>query len=131
MAVKYEIEKFNRNNFSLWKMKIKVVLRKNNCLAAIEERPIEIIDDKWNEIDGNTISDLYLALEDEVLSNVAEKNTAKEIWDTYKIVRGQVIIQQNLLEEETLYSSNSGIYNGDRPHQHLENSSFTTNNIGS
>ena len=79
MAVKYEIEKFNGNNFSLWKMKIKVVLRKNNCLKAIGEKPIELIDDKWNEIDGNTISDLYLALEDEVLSNVAEKKTAKEI----------------------------------------------------
>ncbi|KAH9754808.1 cysteine-rich receptor-like protein kinase 8 [Citrus sinensis] len=33
-----------------------------------------------------------------------------------------------LLEEETLYSSNGGIYNGDRPHQHLEDYIFTTHN---
>ena len=82
MAAKYEIEKFNGNNFSLWKMKMKAVLRKNNCLAAIGERPMEITDDKWNEVDGNAISDLHLALADGVLSSVAEKNTAKEIWDT-------------------------------------------------
>ncbi|KAH9722963.1 Integrase catalytic domain-containing protein [Citrus sinensis] len=82
MAAKYEIVKFNRNNFSWWKIKIKAVLRKNNCLAAIGERPIEITDDKWNEIDGNAISDLHLALENGVLFSVAEKNTAKEIWDT-------------------------------------------------
>ncbi|KAH9659037.1 Integrase catalytic domain-containing protein [Citrus sinensis] len=63
-------------------MKMKAVLRKNNCLAAIGERPMEIIDDKWNEVDGNAISDLHLALADGVLSSVAEKNTAKEIWDT-------------------------------------------------
>ncbi|KAH9781907.1 retrovirus-related pol polyprotein from transposon TNT 1-94-like protein [Citrus sinensis] len=63
-------------------MKMKAVLRKNNCLAAIGERPMEITDDKWNEIDGNAISDLHLALADGVLSSVAEKNTAKEIWDT-------------------------------------------------
>ncbi|KAH9800564.1 hypothetical protein KPL71_000708 [Citrus sinensis] len=63
-------------------MKMKVVLRKNNCLVAIGERPMEITDDKWNEIDGNAISDLHLALADGVLSSVAEKNTAKEIWDT-------------------------------------------------
>ncbi|KAH9670456.1 hypothetical protein KPL70_016992 [Citrus sinensis] len=63
-------------------MKMKAVLRKNNCLAAIGERPMEITDDKWNEIDGNTISDLHLALADGVLSSVAEKNMAKEIWDT-------------------------------------------------
>ncbi|KAH9734074.1 Integrase catalytic domain-containing protein [Citrus sinensis] len=63
-------------------MKMKAVLRKNNCLAAIGKRPMEITDDKWNEVDGNAISDLHLALADGVLSSVAEKNTAKEIWDT-------------------------------------------------
>ncbi|KAH9687766.1 hypothetical protein KPL70_014887 [Citrus sinensis] len=63
-------------------MKIKAVLRKNNCLAAIGERHMEIADDKWNEIDGNAISDLHLALADGILSSVVEKSTAKEIWDT-------------------------------------------------
>ncbi|KAH9670656.1 hypothetical protein KPL70_017059 [Citrus sinensis] len=63
-------------------MKIKAVLRKNNCLATIGERPMEITDDKWNEVDDNAISNLHLALADGVLSSVVEKNTAKEIWDT-------------------------------------------------
>ena len=79
MAPKYEIEKFNGNNFSLWKMNMRDVLRKNNYLAAIGERPMEITDDMWNEIDGTAISDLHLALVDGVLSSVAEKNTTKEI----------------------------------------------------
>ncbi|KAH9715183.1 hypothetical protein KPL71_020951 [Citrus sinensis] len=61
---------------------MKAILRKNNCLAAIGERPMEITDDKWNEVDGNAISDLHLALADGVLSSVVEKNIAKEIWDT-------------------------------------------------
>ncbi|KAH9734881.1 Integrase catalytic domain-containing protein [Citrus sinensis] len=77
MAAKYEIEKFNRNNFSLWKMKMKAVLRKNNCLAAIGERSMEITDDKWNEIDGNAISDLHLALADGVLSSVRKLYTLR------------------------------------------------------
>ncbi|KAK9183444.1 hypothetical protein WN944_026596 [Citrus x changshan-huyou] len=47
--------------------------------GAIGEKPMEITDDKWNEVDGNAISDLHLALADGVLSIVAEKNTAKEI----------------------------------------------------
>ena len=34
---------------------------------------MEITDDKWNEIDGNVISVLHLALADGVLSSVAEK----------------------------------------------------------
>ena len=44
-----------------------------NCCQAISERPTEITDDKWNEMDSNTITDLHLALADKVLSSVAKK----------------------------------------------------------
>jgi len=33
-------------------------------------------------MDGNVIAKIHLALADEVSSSVAEKKTAKEIWDT-------------------------------------------------
>lgn len=83
MAGKFEIEKFNGSNFTLWKMKMQAILRKDNCLAAIGDRPKEITDDgKWNDMDGNAIANLHLALADGVLSSIAEKKTAKEIWDT-------------------------------------------------
>ncbi|KAH9679836.1 hypothetical protein KPL71_026295 [Citrus sinensis] len=104
MAAKYEIEKFNRNNFSLWKMKMKAVLRKNNCLVAIGERPMEITDDKWNEIDGNAISDLHLALADGVLSSVAEKNTAKEIWDTLTKLYEAKSLHNKIFLKKKLYT---------------------------
>jgi hypothetical protein len=61
-------------------MRIKAILRKDNCLAAIGDRPAEITDNaKWNEMGGNAIPNIHLALADEVLSSVAEKKTAKEI----------------------------------------------------
>ena len=82
MTTKYEIEKFNGNNFSLWKIKMKVVLRKNNCLAVIGEISIKVTDDKCNEINGNAISDPHLLFKDRVLSSVIEKTIAKEILDT-------------------------------------------------
>ena len=79
----YDNEKFNRNNFSLQKMNMKVISRKNNCLTAIGEMPIEITDDdKWNEMEGNVIVDLHLTLTDGVLSNLTEKKTIKEIYNT-------------------------------------------------
>ena len=62
---------------------MKALLSKNNCLTATGEKPTEITDDdKWNEMDDNVIADLHLAVADEILSSVAEKNLAKEIWDT-------------------------------------------------
>ena len=81
MAAKFEIEKFNGNNFSLWKLKMRAILRKDKCLAAIDERPAEVTDDKWDEIEGNATANLHLALADVVLSSIEEKKTAKEIWD--------------------------------------------------
>ena len=81
MSAKFEIEKFNGKNFSLWKLKIKAILRKEKCLDAIEGRPTGIADDKWKEMDDNAVANFHLAMADSVLSSVAEKKTAKEIWD--------------------------------------------------
>ncbi|GJX07846.1 hypothetical protein Tco_0195778 [Tanacetum coccineum] len=82
MAAKFEIEKFNGNNFSLSKLKMKAIHRKDKCLAAIGERPSEVTDDrKWDKMDGNAIANLHLALADGVLSSIEEKKSAKEIWD--------------------------------------------------
>nr|GEW93318.1 Gag-Pol polyprotein [Tanacetum cinerariifolium] len=74
MAAKFEIEKLNGNNFSLWKLKTKAILTKDKCLAAIDERPAEVIDDsKWDEMDINAITNLHLALTNGVLSSIEEK----------------------------------------------------------
>ncbi|GJT95916.1 hypothetical protein Tco_1091434 [Tanacetum coccineum] len=82
MAAKFEIEKFNGNNFSLWKIKMKTILTKDTCLAAIGERPAEVTDNsKWAKMDRNTIANLHLALADGVLSSIEEKKTAKDIWN--------------------------------------------------
>nr|GEX55400.1 Gag-Pol polyprotein [Tanacetum cinerariifolium] len=68
MAAKFEIEKVNGNNFSLWKLKMKAILRKDKCLAAIGERPAKVTDDsKWDEMDENAIANLHLELADRVL----------------------------------------------------------------
>nr|GEV11871.1 retrovirus-related Pol polyprotein from transposon TNT 1-94 [Tanacetum cinerariifolium] len=61
---------------------MKAILQKDKCLAAISERPTEVTDDsKWDEMDGNSIANLHLALADGVLSSIEKKKTAKDIWD--------------------------------------------------
>ncbi|GKD47751.1 gag-pol polyprotein [Tanacetum coccineum] len=82
IATKFETEKISGNNLSLWKLKMKAILTKDKCLAAIGERPVEVTDDnKWDEVDENAIANLHLALADGVLSSIEEKKTAKDIWD--------------------------------------------------
>ncbi|GAA0166566.1 hypothetical protein LIER_21692 [Lithospermum erythrorhizon] len=76
MMAKFEIEKFNGKNFSLWKLKIKAVLRKDNCFAAIGEKAVDITNEQWNKIDENAIVNIHLALTDEILTNIEEKRIA-------------------------------------------------------
>ncbi|KAE8689483.1 CYP710A2 protein [Hibiscus syriacus] len=48
---------------------MKAILRKDGCLAAINERPVDFADDiKWNEMDGNAMANFHLALADELTS---------------------------------------------------------------
>ncbi|KAE8698977.1 Agamous-like MADS-box protein AGL9-like protein [Hibiscus syriacus] len=82
MATKFDIEKFNVRNFSLWKLNMKTILRKDGCLVAINERPVDFTNDnKWIEMDKNAMANFHLALADKVLSSIEEKKTANEIWD--------------------------------------------------
>ena len=71
MAVKFEIEKFNGSNFRLWKMKMKGILRKENCLEAIGERPENVEDKKWEQMDGDVIVSIYLAIAYNILSSIS------------------------------------------------------------
>ena len=82
MAAKYEIEKFNESNFTLWKMKMKGILRKNKCLEAIGKRPKEITDEKkWEELNDNVVANLHLAISNGILLSMNEKMTSTKIWE--------------------------------------------------
>ena len=85
-------------------MKIKAILRKDNCLPAIEGKPTGLDDDKWKEMDDNAIANLHLALADSVLSSVVEKKTAKEIWDALFKLYKVKSFQNRIFLKRRLYS---------------------------
>ena len=64
MTTKFEIEKFNGNNFSLWKSKIKAILTNDKCIATISDKPASVFEEKWVEIEANAMTNLQLALGD-------------------------------------------------------------------
>ncbi|KAF7825202.1 Retrovirus-related Pol polyprotein from transposon TNT 1-94 [Senna tora] len=87
---------------------MKAILRKDNCLSAIEDKLDTIADDKWKEMGNNAVANLHLALADSVLSSVAEKKTAKEIWDAlvklYELTASDYKIVENERAELLLQS---------------------------
>ncbi|KAK0603834.1 hypothetical protein LWI29_009143 [Acer saccharum] len=105
MATKFKIEKFNGGNFLLWKMKMREILMKDNCLLAIGDRPIEITDDnKWKEMDGNAVASLHIALADGVLSSIVEKKTTKVIWDTLTRLYENKSLHNKIFLKRRLYT---------------------------
>lgn len=53
-------------------------------LGSNREKPTKITNDvKWNKINSNAITNLDLALGDEVLFSTEEKKTAKEVRETF------------------------------------------------
>lgn len=60
-------------------MKMKEILRKDNCLAVIEKKLVDITYRKWKEMNDNVIPNLHLALTNVVLSNITEKTITKDI----------------------------------------------------
>ncbi|KAE8678429.1 Senescence-specific cysteine protease SAG12 [Hibiscus syriacus] len=108
MTTKFDIEKFNGRNFSVWKLKMKAILRKDGCLAAISERPVDFTDDnKWIEMDGNAMVNFHLALADEVLPSIEEKKIAKEIWD--HLTKFYCSTRRKSMEEQGRHISKSAI----------------------
>ncbi|KAE8693992.1 hypothetical protein F3Y22_tig00110788pilonHSYRG00242 [Hibiscus syriacus] len=105
MATKFDIEKFNGRNFSLWKLKMEVILRKDGCLTAISERLVNFTDDnKWIEMDENAMTNFHLALADEVLSSIEEKKTAKEIWDHLTKLYEVTLLHNKIFLKRKLYT---------------------------
>ena len=104
MATKLEIEKLNRKKFFPWKPKITTILRKDNCLPAIEGRPTRLADDKWKKMDDNAVTKLHLALVDLVLSSVAKKKMEKEICDALVKLYEVKFLHNRIFLKKRLYS---------------------------
>lgn len=50
-----------------WKMKKKVIFRKENCLETINEKIESYEDIKWMQIDGTVVSSFQLAISNNIL----------------------------------------------------------------
>lgn len=79
-STKFEIEKFNgKNNFELWKLKMRDLLVQQGFQKALDGKrmkPITMKYDEWDDLDAKALSIVGLCLAEDVLFNIAgEKST--------------------------------------------------------
>ena len=80
--MKYEIPRFDGSNFTLLKMKMRMVLIKDSCEVALQEKeckPQKMTDRQFEEKDRLTVANLYLTLDDSVLFKIEVETTVKGV----------------------------------------------------
>uniref|UniRef100_A0A3Q7HGA5 CCHC-type domain-containing protein n=1 Tax=Solanum lycopersicum TaxID=4081 RepID=A0A3Q7HGA5_SOLLC len=102
----FDIGKFDRKtSFTLWKIKMHAVLVQNSLHKPLTgEKPIDMKADQWKEIDEQARSLIYLYLADEILRQVIEEKTAKQVWDKLEALHLENIRVNKLLKKHCLYS---------------------------
>ena len=79
---KTEIEKFNGQNFELWKLKMEYLLvDRDQWIAVSGNQPTGMKDEYWQKIDRKEKSLIRLCLSDLVLLNVFGEAATKDLWN--------------------------------------------------
>ncbi|KAF7823890.1 cytochrome p450 [Senna tora] len=110
-AVKFDMEKFDgRINFGFWKVQVKDVLIQSGLHKALEGKVSSKDSEKsessmsggdWEELDLRAASTIHLCLAKNVLANVQEISTAKELWKKLEgLYQAKGISNRLLLKEQ-------------------------------
>ena len=82
---KFEIEKFSgKNNFELWKLKMRDVLVQQGLHKALDgkrKRPITMSNYDWEALDARALNTIRLCLADDVLFNIVVEKSAASLWN--------------------------------------------------
>jgi hypothetical protein len=78
------VEKFSgKNNFELWKLKMRDLLVQQGLQKALvgrTKKPTSMTNEEWEELDAKSLSTIRLCLEDEVLFNIVGEDTTVGLW---------------------------------------------------
>ncbi|KAL5834896.1 hypothetical protein ACOSQ4_014393 [Xanthoceras sorbifolium] len=84
-TTKLDIEKFDRNmSFTMWQVKMRAILIHNGLHQALlgkDKLPSTMDEAKKQEMDDKALASIQLCLSNEVLREVMQKKTAKDLWD--------------------------------------------------
>lgn len=112
---KYEMERFNgKNDFALWKIKMRAILIEKGLLEAIEpedQSKKEATDDSSTsqrmsraEMDRKAHSAIILCLSDKVLREVSKERTAAGVWIKLESLYMTKSLANRLYMKQRLYS---------------------------
>jgi hypothetical protein len=102
-----EIEKFNGQNFELWKLKMEDLLVDREQWVVVSPRTIlmGMSKEEWEKLKRRERSTIQLCLADSVLLNVSGEDTAKKLWDKLgSLYQSKSLVNKLFLQKEIVSS---------------------------
>ncbi|KAL5765298.1 hypothetical protein ACOSQ2_017892 [Xanthoceras sorbifolium] len=105
-TAKFEVVKFDRKiNFTLWQVRMRAVLVQSGVQKALKgDKPADMKDADWEDIDEKARSAIQLSLSDEVLREVISKKTTKALWEKLESLYLKKTLTNKLYKKQCLYS---------------------------
>jgi hypothetical protein len=105
MSTKIDIPKFDgKISFAIWQIQMKTVLTQLCVRKALQPRPADMADDKWEDLDEKVLSALQLSLSPEVLREVMNAKSATELWKKLEELYMTKSLANKLRLKERLYT---------------------------
>jgi hypothetical protein len=82
---KFRVEKFNGQNYQLWKMQMEDYLYQKDLflpLGGIAKKSTAMKDEEWEVLDRKALGTIWLSLTASVAFNISKEKTTKELMDT-------------------------------------------------
>ncbi|KAL5854514.1 hypothetical protein ACOSQ4_004316 [Xanthoceras sorbifolium] len=105
-TAKFEVVKFDRKiNFTLWQVRMRAVLVQSGVQKALKgNKPANMKDADWEDIDEKARSAIQLSLSDEVLREVISEKTTKALWEKLESLYLKKTLTNKLYKKQCLYS---------------------------
>jgi hypothetical protein len=81
---KFRVEKFNGQNYQLWKMQMEDYLYQKDLflpLGGVAKKPMAMKDEEWEILDRKALGTIRLSLAASVAFNISKEKTTKDLMD--------------------------------------------------
>jgi hypothetical protein len=129
---KFRVEKFNNQNYQLWKMQMEDYLYQKDLflpLSGVEKKPVAMKDEEWEILDRKALGTIRLSLAASVAFNISKEKTMKGLMDALAKLYGKPSASNKVFLMKRLF--NMKMSEGGFVADHLNEFNTVTNQISS
>jgi hypothetical protein len=105
MSTKFDIPKFDSIiSFGIWQIQMKAVLTQLVVQKALQMRPADMTDEKWQDINKRALSAIQLSLSFDVQREVMHEKFVATLWKKLEELYMTKSLTKNLRIKERIYT---------------------------